>query len=77
MGETIIKVPGEIKETIELGAKIDDERIEDIIKRIEMTLKEIERKKLLNKIKEFSKEIKNIDSRQSEGELYEWISSRY
>ncbi len=77
MGEIIIKVPGKVKEVFEININQSTEEVTKVKNEIEKILKRIEREQLFTKIIKLGNEIKNKNSRETEGELYEWISNRY
>jgi hypothetical protein len=77
MGEIIIKVPGDIKEVFEINTNYNQDEISKVKKGIEKILKKIERERLFTEIIKLGEEIKDKDTKETEGELYEWLSNRY
>ena len=77
MGEIIIKVPGDVKEVFEINTNYNQDEISKVKKGIEKILKKIERERLFTEIIKLGEEIKDKDTQETEGELYEWLSNRY
>jgi hypothetical protein len=77
MGEIIIKVPGEVREVFEINTNYNQDEISKVKKGIEKILKKIERERLFTEIIKLGEEIKDKDTKETEGELYEWLSNRY
>ena len=77
MGEIIIKVPGDVKEVFEINTNYNQDEISKVKKGIEKILKKIERERLFTEIIKLGEEIKDKDTKETEGELYEWLSNRY
>jgi 23S rRNA pseudoU1915 N3-methylase RlmH len=77
MGEIIIKVPGEVREVFEINTNYNQDEISKVKNEIEKILKKIERERLFTEIVKLGEEIKDKDTKETEGELYEWLSNRY
>ena len=75
MGEIVIKVPGDVREEIELDEGMKTEEISKVRKRVDGILRKLERRAMLLKLMELEKNMKEAEDCRAE--LYEWLSDRY